>query len=220
MSLIPARFLLRVVHPCLHVANMPLDDDEHLIELPPAAKLDHEPDMDESPHFAELRIGWNAAGIGLTLDVRGKEAPPVGDPDKPRASDGLSLWLDTRDARTFHRAGRYCHQFHFLPAAGGADRDEPMAMQTKIHRALADAPIAAPNDLPIRCIRRKTGYRLEIFLSANVLNGFDPENNPRMGIFYAVRDLELGEQTLGISADFPFSDDPSLWSVLELTKPA
>jgi hypothetical protein len=33
-----------------------------------------------------------------------------------------------------------------------------------------------------------------------------------------VRDLELGEQTLSVGADFPFADDPSLWSTLDLAK--
>ena len=50
------------------------------------------------------------------------------------------------------------------------------------------------------------------------LNGFDPEQNPRLGIFYAVRDHELGEQTLGAATDLPFADDPTLWSVLELVR--
>jgi hypothetical protein len=31
-----------------------------------------------------------------------------------------------------------------------------------------------------------------------------------------VRDDELGEQVLSVDADFPFWEDPSLWSVLEL----
>ena len=38
------------------------------------------------------------------------------------------------------------------------------------------------------------GWRLEAFLPAAVLHGFDPEQNPRLGFCYAVRDAELGEQ--------------------------
>jgi hypothetical protein len=33
-----------------------------------------------------------------------------------------------------------------------------------------------------------------------------------------VRDLELGEQTPGLGVEFPFWEDPSLWSVLRLEK--
>jgi hypothetical protein len=49
-----------------------------------------------------------------------------------------------------------------------------------------------------------------------VLHGFDPEQNPRLGVFWSVRDQERGEQTLSIGPEFPFWEDPSLWSVLEL----
>ena len=59
---------------------------------------------------------------------------------------------------------------------------------------------------------------MEAFLPAVVLNGFDPEQNPRLGFYYAIRDAELGEQTLTVGSDFPYADDPSLWSVLELKR--
>ena len=59
---------------------------------------------------------------------------------------------------------------------------------------------------------------LEAFLTANVLNGFDPEQNRRLGFYYAVRDAELGEQVLTIGSEFPYAEDPSLWSVLELVQ--
>jgi hypothetical protein len=142
----------------------------------------------------------------------------VSDPARPRQSDGVSLWIDTRDARTSHRASRYCHQFHFLPTGGGAEKDEPVFLQTKINRALNDAPLAPGGSVPFRCRVRASGYRLAAFLPAGVLHGFDPEQNPRMGIFYAIRDAELGEQTLGAGSDFPFGEDPTLWSVLELVR--
>ena len=64
----------------------------------------------------------------------------------------------------------------------------------------------------------KGGYRVEAFLSSAALTGFDPEEHPRLGLFYAVRDSELGEQTLSIGHEFPYGEDPSLWEVLELSK--
>jgi hypothetical protein len=51
-----------------------------------------------------------------------------------------------------------------------------------------------------------------------VLNGFDPEQNPRLGFYYAIRDSELGEQVLSVGSDFPYWEDPSLWSVLQLVR--
>jgi hypothetical protein len=218
MSLIPYRFLVRVKYSCPFIAAMPSDDEESLIDLPDSAKLDAFSAIDNAPQFADVRLGWNQSGLGLQVEVRGKENPPVGDPERLRQSDGLTLWIDTRSDRSGHRAARTCHQFHFLPAGGGSERDEPLFAQAKIHRALADAPVCSAGDVPFRCERIKSGYRLEAFLSANVLNGFDPEQSPQMGIYYAVRDFELGEQTPSVTGDFPFGEDPSLWAVLELTR--
>ena len=77
---------------------------------------------------------------------------------------------------------------------------------------------AAAGSVPFRCALRKGGYLAEVFLPAGALNGFDPDQNPRLGFFYAVRDLELGEQLSSVDAEFPYWEDPSLWSVLELVR--
>jgi hypothetical protein len=217
--LIPNRFLVRVCHPCPYIKDVPAADDaDRLVELPPAARLATFAALDGQTDFADVRLGWNEFGLAVTCTVAGKDQPPAGDGDRPRAADGLHLWLDTRDARAAHRASRFCHQFHLLPAGGGPDRDEPVFAQTKVNRALQDAPLCNPADVPFRCTRVKGGYRLEAFLTAAVLNGFDPEQHPRLGVYYAVQDQELGGQFLSVNGDFPYVDDPSLWAVLELMK--
>ena len=218
MTLIPARFLLRLSYPCRYV-NLRADEDaDSLFDLPESCRIDNFAAADGLTNFADVRLAWNEFGIYLQVFVRGKEAPPQGNPDRPRGSDGITLWLDTRGDRTFHRASRYCHQFHFLAAAGGSEKDEPLFLQSKINRALQDAPHAGAGEVPLRVERIKGGYRLEAFLPAAVLNGFDPEEHRALGFYYAVRDLEHGEQTLGVGAEFPFADDPSLWATLELVK--
>lgn len=217
-SLVPHRFLVRLAQTCPYVKGMPDRDGDHLLDLPESAALRNYAELDSGSRFADVRLAWNEFGIGVQLTVTGKAEEPTADADKPRMSDGLTLWIDTRDARTSHRASRYCHQFHLLPTGGGADKDESHFAQTKINRALQDAPLCNPTDVSIRSHRLKGGYRLEAFLSGTVLTGFDPDQHPRLGVYYHVRDTELGDQFLGVNADFPFSDDPSLWDVLELTK--
>ncbi len=216
-ALVPNRFLVRVCHSCPYVKGMPLDDDR-LVELPDSAKLNGYAELDGTLAFADVRLAWNELGLGVQCTVTGKSQDAVGDADRPRSSDGLTLWIDTRDARTSHRGSRFCHQFHFLPAGGGSDKDEPAFVQAKINRALQDAPICGPTDATFRSERLKSGYRLEAFLPAAVLSGFDPEQHPRLGVYYHVRDAELGDQYLGVGAEFPISDDPSLWEPLELVK--
>jgi hypothetical protein len=220
VSLIPNRFLVRVTHPCPHVKDAPRDSDEgdYLIDLTEAARLRNFAELDGQKNFADVRLGWNEFGLAVQVEVKGKEQPPIGDADRPRSCDGLSLWIDTRDSRASHRASRYCHHFLFLATGGGADKDEPFVAQARINRAQQDAPAANLAEVPFRAHRAKGGYRLEAFLPAAALYGFDPQEHPRLGVYYVVRDQELGDQFLSVSWDFPFSDDPSLWAVLELVR--
>lgn len=218
-ALVPHRFLVRVAHPCLYAKGIPAAADaEQLFVLPDAAALNNFAELDGGRRFADVRMAWNEFGLGVQVTVTGKKEHPQGDADKPRQSDGVTVWIDTRDARASHRASRYCHQFHLLPAGGGPDKDEPAFAQTKINRALQDAPLCSAADVAFRCERLKKGYRLEAFLPAAVLTGFDPEQHPRLGVYYHLRDQELGDQFLSVGHEFPFSDDPSLWEPLELVK--
>lgn len=218
MSLIPHRFLLRIAYPCRHRKAMPIKSDAHLLDLPEEYRIDNFAGIDGQRNFADVRLAWNALGIGLQVEVRGKQQLPVGNPDRPRGSDGASLWLDTRDARAAHRASRYCHQFHLLATGAGPEHDQPAVVQTKINRALEDAPIVHASQVLLKVHHRKSGYLLEAFLPEAALNGYEPDEHRRLGFFIAVRDDELGEQLLSMSAEFPFWEDPSLWSVLDLAE--
>ncbi len=218
--ILPPRFLVRIAHPCPFVPDMPrdTDDGQHLLELPKRARIDNFAALDGQTNFADVRLAWNDFGLAVQVEVTGKQHEPVGDADKPLSSDGLRLWIDTRDARTSHRASRYCQQFLFSPTGGGPEKDDPFFTPLKIHRALQDAPPAQRDDVLFRAHRRTGGYRLEAFLPATVLYGFDPHEHPRLGFYYCVRDHERGDQFLNIGWDFPFTEDPSLWAVLELVK--
>src|SRR5713226_1611840 len=138
MSLVPHRFLFRVAYPCRYIKGIPIEDDDHLLNLPEACRVDNFAAMDGRSNFADLRLAWNDFGLGLQVDVRGKDQLPQGNVGRLRGSDGVTLWIDTRDAHTSHRASRYCHQFHFLPTGGGPEGDEPVLTQSKINRALQD----------------------------------------------------------------------------------
>lgn len=216
--IIPNRFLVRVCHPCPFVKGVPHDADnaDHLVDLPDAAKLQNFAALDGLPNFADVRLAWNEFGLGVELEVKGKDRAPLGDEARARGSDGITIWIDTRDSRGSHRATRYCHQFHLLAAGSGADKEEPFVSQSKIHRALEDAPIADPSQIPIRRTTVRGGYVLEAFLPAQALNGYDPEQHPRLGFFWSVRDDEWGEQLMSIGPEFPFWEDPTLWANLQL----
>jgi hypothetical protein len=219
MPLVPYRFLFRVAYPCRYVPDLPREEGDGLLDLPESCRLEGFEDMEGRRPFADVRLAWNEGGLALQVEVRGKQEPPAGDLSRARQSDGATLWLDTRDARTSHRASRYCHQFHFLAAGGGPERDQAAFLQGKINRAMQDAPTAPSGAVVFQCRPRTGGYLLEAYSSAAALNGFDPEQNPRLGVFWAVHDRERGDQTPGADSDFPFAEDPSLWCVLELVRP-
>src|SRR5208337_1543327 len=104
---------------CRYIKRMPAEDGVRLLDLPEECRIDNFAVMDERRNFADVRLAWNELGLALQVEVTGKERLPQGDAGRPRGSDGVTLWIDTRDARSSHRASRYCHQFHFLPTGGG-----------------------------------------------------------------------------------------------------
>src|SRR5204862_5613347 len=99
MSLIPHRFLFRFSVPCRRHAAMPRLKGDRLLDLPADCRIDNFAAMDGLKNFADVCLAWNEGGIGLQVDVRGKDKPLAGDAARPRGSDGVTLWLDTRDAR-------------------------------------------------------------------------------------------------------------------------
>lgn len=218
MATIPTHFLFRVAYPCLYLPNIPLKKGDDLLNLPEAATLPPFARLAGGKSWATIKTAWNEKGFALELIVTGKDNPAQGDPNRPRSSDGITFWLDTRDVRDSHRGSRYCHQFSLIATGAGEDRDEPAIIQQKIHRALQDAPIKNSSDFLCRRHPHKNGYRLEAFLPATSLSGFDVEVNARLGFFYLAQDSELGQQSLSHGPEFPFAEDPTLWQMLELKK--
>ena len=121
---------------------------------------------------------------------------------RPRSSDGVTVWIDMRDARTSHRASRIVISSIFLSSAAVRTRtNRPSCRARSI--ALFRTPHGGRREVPFQFVSRTGGYRLEAFVPASALNGFDPEQNPRLGIHVAVHDQGLGEASLSVGSDFP-----------------
>jgi hypothetical protein len=168
--------------------------------------------------FADVRLGWSEAGIVVNLTVRGKEQPPWCRDSRIDDSDGVQLFIDTRNTQNIHRAGRFCHRFAFLPVGAGQKLDDAVAVLLAINRAKESPREIDPRMLKVRSERLPGGYRLEGFLPAAALTGFSPPEQPAIGFSYAVIDRELGWQTFSIGNDLPFVEDPSLWGTLDLVR--
>jgi hypothetical protein len=216
-GILPNRFLFRYSLPVRYDRRLP-KTGKKLLSLTPEFALPEFSRLDEGTPFGELRLAWNERGLGIALEVEGKRKSPQGSVKLPDTSDGLRLFIDTRDTQNIHRASRYCQQFFISPVQAASSVADPWVIQPPILRAREEAPPANLAEVRMAASVVKGGYSLEAWLPASVLHGFDPEAQPRLGFYYALRDAELGEQFLTVGADFPFAIDPSLWSTLELVK--
>jgi hypothetical protein len=213
--LLPTRFLFRFSAPCRYrdplwtAAGAALDESYRL-----AAFLE----LEGRAAWADVRAAWSEAGIAFAVHLRGKKQSLWCRESQPEDSDGLQVWIDTRDVHNVHRAGRFCHRFVFLPCGSGGRDDEPLASPLPIHRAREFPNPIRPGLLQVHCRRQANDYFLEAFLPAEALTGFDPAEHPRLGFTYAVIDRELGQQTFGVGSPMPYQEDPSLWATLELVK--
>ena len=213
--LIPSSFLFRYSVPCLY---RKLDWSPRGLQLGDEHRLVSFAELDGRRSYAEVRAAWSERGLGFSVRVQGKRQPPWCRETQFDDSDGLHVWVDTRDTHNIHRAGRFCHRYGFLPSGGGGRREDPVAGQVLINRAREHPKPAAPHHLLVRSEKRIDGYLLEAMVLTGGLTGFDPAEHPRLGFTYAVFDRELGEQTFGVGSEFPYQEDPSVWGTLELVR--
>jgi hypothetical protein len=216
--LLPTRFLFRFAAPCRRRDPLWTAEGADLDETHRLAGLS---ELEAAAAFADVRAAWSEAGLAMVVVVRGKRQPPWCRQAQPEESDGLHLWIDTRDVHNVHRAGRFCRRFFFLPDGGPTGKAgvfAPLAGQLPIHRSREQPAVISPKSLQVRSRRLADGYRLDALLSAEALTGFDPAEHPQLGFTYAVADRELGQQTFGVGRPMPYWEDPSLWATLELVR--
>ena len=214
-SVLPHRFLFRFSIPVRRIDRLPRKGRK-LLNLAEECELPDFGDLDNAPPVGRIAAAWNKRGLAFSATVRGKQHSLSCRAATPAESDGLQVWIDTRNTQSIHRASRFCHHFCFLPGGGGRKADQPLAVQLPIARAKEAGNIADSRSISVAAENLTDGYRIEAWLPAEVLTGYDPEANPRLGFYYILLDAELGEQFLSVGRDFPFAHDPSLWSTLEL----
>lgn len=214
-QLVPPRFLFRwsfsvrrLEHRLHHAGRLlGLSDD---FQIPSLAELDN------SASFADVRMAWSDEGIGLSIEVSGRSRPPKCLVEQPTTSDGLHVWLDTRNTQTVHRATKFCQQFSLLPAGGGPGGDKPIAIAVPMARARDEATLPEASLVELQSNVRNEGYWLDAWLPKEVLFGFEPSSHSNLGFHFVVRDSQFGEQTLAVTSEFPYASDPSLWQTMML----
>jgi hypothetical protein len=187
--------------------------DGSLRGWPPEATLPDLAELHDQIAFGRVAVGWSPQGLAFAVAVQLPRSPEV-DPEHPFRSDGIEIWIDTRDSRVARRPTRFCHHFLFLaggrgpqgrpPAIaelnpGGVKRPQDMADLRRIRATLRRGPAERP------------GYVLEFLLPPEVLTGFAPVEATSIGLGYRLRSPALGVQDLAFGEAFPLWRNPSLW---------
>lgn len=214
-QLVPPRFLFRWSFPTRKIGNLP-HQSGRLLNLPETCRVPSLGELDSTPNFADVRLAWSDAGLGLSVEVRRRTRQLKSSSDTPILMDGLHVWFDTRNTKSVHRATRFCQQFSLQPAGGGRTATDPQAAATPLARARDEFMLADVSLIRVQSELRSDGYWLDAWLPAEVLVGFDPSQHPQLGFHYVVRDSELGQQSLAVGSEFPYDSDPSLWQTIEL----
>ena len=205
--------------PCRRVDDLPQKGGKRLLDLADSCRLPETDRLDGKSPWAVVKTAWNPGGLAVEVEVE-TSLDNLLPPEFLTAPYGLMIWVDTRDTRDLSRASRFCHAFEILvePLKGKSNSPVLKIRQKPIARAVADAKICDPQDIESRLEKLKTGYRIEVYLPAKVLNGFDPEINRRLGFAYLVTDPDREGQALGTGSPFPIGENPTLWSTLELVE--
>jgi hypothetical protein len=166
--------------------------------------------------FAQVRVAVGPNALFFQADVQGKKHLPWCRESRLEDSDGLHVWIDTRNSQENQRATRFCHRYGFLPLGRGPKADLPSVGWAPINRA-RDNPPPPPNDhLAIRARLSEGRYRLVGALHFSALHGLDLDDFPTIGLYFAVIDRELGWQAIALQPDLPVMENPNLWPRLQL----
>jgi len=214
-SFLPKRLLFRFAVPCWY--RDPLWTASGA-KLEPKYRLVNLAELEGLPACVDFRAAWSESGLAFSVEVAGKRQPLWCRASKPEDSDGVQVWIDTRDVHDVHRASRFCHRFAFLPAGSGSRLDQPALHWLPINRAREHPGAIRTGEMRVCSEIRSDGYLLEAYIPESALTGFDPQEHPRLGFTYAILDRELGEQTFAVGSPMPYQEDPSLWATLELVK--
>ena len=219
LSSLPRRALFRFEIPIHYQPHAPLVDgdvskwDEKYM-APSLVELE-----DDEP-FADVYWAWNEDGLFVAFDVPNRRGPLRCDPTQWWKKDGVRICVDTRDARDIKRATRFCHFFYVLPVGGGPKHKQPIVGQHRMSRAKEPSPQVDVTRIRVAAQVRRNGYSLEMAIPASCLNGWDPVEHRRIGVFHKIKDTCRGSQHLTVSDELGWNVDPSTWATGVLVKPS
>ncbi len=119
-QLLPPSFLFRFAVPCRYAAKLWTPKG---VDLADAFSLPSFTELDDAPQRVAVQAAWNEQGVAFSVQVSGKKQAPWCRESKIEDSDGVYLWIDTRDTHNIHRASRFlpsiCHPANRRWASAG-----------------------------------------------------------------------------------------------------
>lgn len=214
---LPRRALFRFELPIHYLARTPrmdgtMDKWTSKYLVPPLIELE------DQPPFADVYAAWNEDCFLVAFDVPNRRGRPECDPEHWWKKDGLRVCIDTRGARDIKRATRFCHFFYMLPSGGGTSGRSTVVGTHRMSRAKEPPPVVDVSRIKVGVHVTRRGYSLEAAIPGSCLSGWDPAEHPRIGFFYKVKDLVLGDQHLSVNDDLGWNADPSTWASGVLTR--
>src|SRR5688572_27277440 len=97
--LIAPRGLFRFSAPCLYREKLWTPRG---LQLPEEHRLPDLGALDDRPDFADVRAAWSEEGLAFSVRVQGKRQAPWCRDGQMDESDGLQVWIDTRDTHNIH----------------------------------------------------------------------------------------------------------------------
>ena len=180
--------------PCLF--HEPLWSPRGPMELPETHRMLSFGELADGPVFGDLRMGWCETGLSLSLRVQGKKQLPWCRASRLEDSDGLWLFVDTRNTPLDSPGESFLSPLCLSPT-GNRPEDGSADRRT---RSPSTAPKRARNRFRKACCRwrsekRVDGYLLRAAIPAHAMTGFDTSEHTQLGFSYAIVDRELGWQT-------------------------
>lgn len=144
--LLPQAFWFRFAFPCTRVDGIPrANPSDGLLRLPASCALPDLQPLENSPRWAEVRVGWNTQGLGITVSSDGVSPQQLAE-RRPEGFAVAEFWIDTRDTRNVSRATRFCHRFIVRIERG----DSRLRLQAQITQRPIGACDGGCADLPRR----------------------------------------------------------------------
>src|SRR5690242_171968 len=95
-TLISPSMLFRFAAPCVRAEEKWTAAG---LKLSEAHRLPCFAELSGTKPFADVRLAWNEQGIAINVTVRGKEQPPWCRDSRIDDSDGVQIFIDTRNTQ-------------------------------------------------------------------------------------------------------------------------